>query len=184
MLVRETILNDFSLLARIHYFFFFNHTFEKSIGDCRTLGQFNRIWAHSQWKHMSQWKKNHGGATILLSEPPCPSCGPGFEGWGKGRQIPLNVTWPLINEDSGEAPLTCLPRLQGSVCFDCIFIAGCAQPVRRQWAALLSCDFWPRPVCEGPGLCLSGRSAASPWGRMHNSPSNQTPTHSFQRSYH
>lgn len=131
---------------------------------------------------MSKWRKNHG-ATILLSEPPCPSCSPGFEGWGKGRQIPLNVTWPLINEDSGEAPLTCLPRFQDSVCFDCIFIAGCAQPVRRQWAALLSCDFWPRPVCEGPGLCLSGRSAASPSGRMHNSPSNQTPTHSFQRSY-
>lgn len=161
----------------------------KSIWNFITLGLFSPL------PHLTEFRAVHSesthliggeimGATTLLSEPPCPSCSPGFEGWGKGRQIPLNVPWPLINEDSGEAPLTCLPRLQGSVCFDYIFIAGCAQPVRRQWAALLSCDFWPRPVCEGPGLCLSGRSAASPSGRMHNSPSNQTPTHSFQRSYH
>lgn len=79
-----------------------------------------------------------GPLFFCLSLHVCPAAAGLRDEGGRGL-LSLNTVWLLINEVTGEDPLHS-HRSQDSVCFDCIFIAGCAQPARRQWAALFSSD--------------------------------------------
>lgn len=101
----------------------------------------------------------------------------GGGGWAELK--PLNACGSLINEDTGDGPLS--PPIGCGCLFWLRFHRWMCPTCGETMAApCLAVTFDPVPSARGPGLSLSGHWAAFPSGWQNNSVRNQTPACSQQ----